>query len=178
MDEIIILGYLLQYIADTLAGAGALKGSPCTIQSITPVTSGCEVVFSWSLTDGTTRTDTLTIPYPQMTVERNAADDGVKITTTNPDGSATEAELKDGTEGQTFPTADTMPTDPGNVGDIVFNSAPEPGGWIGWVYTPTGWYGFGAISATDADVPENAFLTADGQAFTLSDGSIFLYADS
>jgi len=163
------------YVRQSLAGAGALKGKNCTIQSITEVTGGSEIVFAWALDDGTAQTSTLFIPYPIITVERAAADDGAVITTTNPDGTTSEAEVKDG---RNFPTSATIPTDAGAVGDIVFNSAPEPGGWIGWVYTPTGWYGFGAIGITDADVPETAFLTADGLPFTLSDGSIFLYADS
>lgn len=77
-----------------------------------------------------------------------------------------------------FQKSNAAPAAAGNVGDIVFNSAPEPGGWIGWVYTPTGWYGFGEISLVSVDVPETAFLTADGTPFILNDGSLFIYADS
>lgn len=32
-------------------------------------------------------------------------------------------------------------------GDWVKNSAPTAGGYFGWVYTPSGWKGFGVIEA-------------------------------
>lgn len=37
-----------------------------------------------------------------------------------------------------------------NVGDIILNSAPTAGGYIGWVYlgSETGWRGFGEIAAS------------------------------
>ena len=38
------------------------------------------------------------------------------------------------------------PITAGSVGDIVFTTSPIAGGNIGWVYTPTGWKTFGAIT--------------------------------
>ena len=72
-------------------------------------------------------------------------------------------------------TSSTKPTNVGEIGDIVFNSAPEPSGYVGWVYTALGWFGFGLI---EDDVSDNAFITSDGQQFILADGTPFLYADS
>lgn len=69
--------------------------------------------------------------------------------------------------------ADERPTESGSVGDIVYNSAPQPNGWIGWVYTPMGWFGFGQIESSD-DIPDNAFTLSNGDAFYLSDGTLFL----
>lgn len=75
-------------------------------------------------------------------------------------------------------TSTTIPTEPGDIGELVFNSAPTPGGYIGWVYTALGWFEFGLIASTSTSVAisENAFTTADGEPFTLSDDSVLLYA--
>lgn len=54
-----------KYTKDSLDGAGALKGSPCEIQSITPITkngkNGNRITFSWTGTSGTVYTDTLDV---------------------------------------------------------------------------------------------------------------------
>jgi hypothetical protein len=43
--------------------------------------------------------------------------------------------------------ANTTPTRTGTVGQIVYNSAPDVGRPIGWVYTVSGaWHPFGAIT--------------------------------
>lgn len=69
--------------------------------------------------------------------------------------------------------ADEKPTEPSIVGDIIYNSNPEPNGWIGWVYTPMGWFGFGQIENSD-NIPDNAFTLSNGDVFYLSDGTLFL----
>lgn len=51
--------YVDATVEDTLAGAGALKGAPCQIQSIEPVAGGNNITFLWKLEDGTTRTSTV-----------------------------------------------------------------------------------------------------------------------
>jgi len=179
--DLITLALAKKYVEQTAVGLGAVRGAPCTIQSITDSSTEATITFRWTGTDGSTNTSALVLKHGKdgssasMTVQRNAADSGVVITTENPDGTTSQAELKDGSG---FPTSDIAPTAAGNVGDIVLNGAPEPGGWVGWVYTPVGWHGFGEISVVGADVPEGSFLTADGVPFTLSDGTIFLYADS
>jgi hypothetical protein len=45
------------YTDDTVIGVGAIKGSPCEIQSKTPIEGGTRVTFQWEATDGTLRTD-------------------------------------------------------------------------------------------------------------------------
>lgn len=51
------------YVRDTALGLGAVKGSPCTITSITEKTDGIHIVFSWTGTDGTVATQTAIMPY-------------------------------------------------------------------------------------------------------------------
>jgi hypothetical protein len=38
-----------------------------------------------------------------------------------------------------------MPTEAASIGDRVYNADPESGGYVGWVYTASGWTGFGQI---------------------------------
>lgn len=46
------------------------------------------------------------------------------------------------------------PTTDGTVGDIVWNQSPTQGAYVGWIYTPTGWLGFGKIEASgNEDIP-------------------------
>lgn len=64
-----------QYVRDTAAGLGAVKGSPCTITSITEADDGIHIVFSWTGTDGTTATQTAIMPYVAVDkVAREAVD--------------------------------------------------------------------------------------------------------
>lgn len=95
------------YVKKTLQGMGALKGKNATIQSITQVAGGNNVVFSWTLDDGTVKTQTMFVKdgadgtdgiSPAATIQRNTANDGVIISITDKDG-ITEAELKDGQQG-------------------------------------------------------------------------------
>lgn len=73
-------------------------------------------------------------------------------------------------DGSIYPTSDSKPVDNGNVGDIVFNTLPQPGDYVGWVFTHVGWFGFGLIE----DVDSVNFVLSDGSLFLLSDGSPFL----
>ena len=98
----------------------------------------------------------------------------------------TEAERKDkvyyvyddNDNGQCFVYADKRPTTTNaNMGDIVFNSLPEPNGFVGWVYTAFGWLGFGQIESATI----KGFTLADNTIFMVNDGqgggTPFLYAD-
>lgn len=49
------------YTSQAIAGAGALKGAPCQIQSITPITGGNRITFAWEASEGETETDTLDV---------------------------------------------------------------------------------------------------------------------
>lgn len=44
-------------------------------------------------------------------------------------------------------SSNTVPTGASSVGDLVYNSNPTAGGYIGWVYTSNGWKGYGLISS-------------------------------
>ena len=55
----------------------------------------------------------------------------------------------------------------------VLNSLPNPDEYIGWVYTPLGWFGFGKIESLENE--ENAFITADDYKIQTVDGDIFCY---
>lgn len=49
------------FTLQAIAGAGALKGAPCQIQSITPITGGNRITFAWENSEGETETDTLDV---------------------------------------------------------------------------------------------------------------------
>lgn len=49
------------FTKQAIAGAGALKGAPCQIQSITPITGGNRITFAWENSEGETETDTLDV---------------------------------------------------------------------------------------------------------------------
>lgn len=55
--------YLLAraYTDKAIEGGGALKGAPCQIQSITPITGGNRITFAWENSEGETETDTLDV---------------------------------------------------------------------------------------------------------------------
>lgn len=74
--------------------------------------------------------------------------------------------------GTSFETSDTIPMEDAVLGKIVFNSSPVADGYIGWVYTPVGWLGFGKIQAS------NRFTLSDGTNFVLSDGTLFVLSEN
>lgn len=49
------------YTDETVIGGGALKGKNCTISSITEIEGGHRVTFSWTLDNGTTKSQTLDV---------------------------------------------------------------------------------------------------------------------
>jgi hypothetical protein len=57
--DMITLAMAKAYVDDTANALGAVKGSPATIESITPVDGGNEIVFSWTGADGTKQTQTM-----------------------------------------------------------------------------------------------------------------------
>lgn len=50
-----------KYTDDSLAGAGAVAGKPCQIQSITPITGGNRVTFLWEDNSGVSHTSTMDV---------------------------------------------------------------------------------------------------------------------
>lgn len=59
--DVITLAVAKKFTKDSLKGAGALKGANCTIKSIEAVPEGNKVVFEWTLTDGSKKTDFIII---------------------------------------------------------------------------------------------------------------------
>lgn len=49
------------YAKALVEGAGALKGAPCQIQSITPIAGGNRITFAWENSEGETETDTMDV---------------------------------------------------------------------------------------------------------------------
>lgn len=196
--DVITYALAKKYVNKTASALGAVKGAPCTIKSITETDIEIIVVFGWTGTDGTSQTSTITIPKgtqgkslefqwrgtelgirmegdpdyeyvdlqgssPTAIVEKR--DNVTTITVTDKNGTTT-AEILDG---QAFKSSETKPTEPGEkIGEIVLDSNPQPGGYIGWVYTSFGWYAFGEIESENV-----AFILSDGSTFTLADGNAF-----
>lgn len=50
-----------KYTQDTAEEFGAVKGAPCTIQSIEPIENGQRITFAWTNSQGTTITDTMDV---------------------------------------------------------------------------------------------------------------------
>lgn len=60
--DVITLAIAKKFTKDSLKGAGALKGAPCTVKSTSYDADGNSiVVLEWSLTDGSKKTSTVTI---------------------------------------------------------------------------------------------------------------------
>lgn len=80
--------------------------------------------------------------------------------------------------GQNFKYSNTKPSSIGKLGDIVFNNNPQPNGFVGWIYTQSGWLTFGTIESVESV----EFTLSDGTKFMISDGKggsvPFLYLDT
>ena len=50
-----------KYTDKSIEGAGAIKGAPCQIQSITDITGGHRVTFLWEDSDGNEQTSTMDV---------------------------------------------------------------------------------------------------------------------
>ena len=97
-----------QYTNNSLTGTGALKGSPCEIQSITPTDDGNIVVFSWTNSKGVAQTTTMTVKNgkngengfsPTITATELEDGTGVTFNITNKDGASTSVTVKNGKQG-------------------------------------------------------------------------------
>lgn len=60
--DMITLAAARKYVNDTANALGAVKGSPCTIKSITETDDGATVVFSWTGADGVEQTSSTFLP--------------------------------------------------------------------------------------------------------------------
>lgn len=65
------------YVDATLQGVGAIEGKNCTISSINTINNGNRITFSWTLDDGTIKTQTMDV----MNGETGSnGEDGVSVT--------------------------------------------------------------------------------------------------
>jgi hypothetical protein len=116
--DIATLAAAKRYTNETVIGMGALKGAPCTVKSVTPVTGGNEVILSWTATDGSVTENSFVVKDGVSVV-------GVSIdTTTNSlivelsDGSIKNAGvLPKGEKGDTGFTP-TITENPNNTNEI------------------------------------------------------------
>ena len=66
-----------KFTSETVLGGGAVVGKNVTISSITPITGGNRVTFSYTLDDGTVKTSTMDVmngvdgKAPSITIEAN-----------------------------------------------------------------------------------------------------------
>ena len=105
-----------QYTNDSLTGtSGALKGSPCEIQSIKPTDDGNIVVFSWTDSKGVVQTSEMTVKNgangsdgkngengfsPTITATELEDSTGVTFTITNKDEVPISVTVKNGEQGE------------------------------------------------------------------------------
>ena len=80
--DVVTLGAAKKYVNDSLVGVGAIKGSPCEIQSITPITGGKRITYAWIDTENVTHTDTLDV----MDGEDGADGESVQSAAVNENG--------------------------------------------------------------------------------------------
>ena len=78
MDSIVVYAMLKKYVEDTAIALGAVKGSPCRIQSIVEDDDKSTITFAWTGTDGTNKTSILNVK------------NGLKIAGTSPDNRLVE----------------------------------------------------------------------------------------
>ena len=72
-----------QYTDDSLAGAGAVAGKPCQIQSITPITGGNRITFLWEDNNGVSHTQNLNVMDGEKGDKGDKGDVGEKGATGN-----------------------------------------------------------------------------------------------
>lgn len=108
-----------KYVEETALGLGAVKGSPCTIKSITEGENGSTVVFAWTGADGVEQTSSTILPRGPKgkegdpgepgnspDVEVAAIDGGHRVTITDATGTHT-FDVLDGKPGQDGSGVDT-----------------------------------------------------------------------
>ena len=79
-----------KYVELTAVGLGAVKGSPCIIQSVTDNGDANEVTFKWTGTDGTEQTRTMTVPHG-VSVESIDVDENDHLICIMSDGTTVDA---------------------------------------------------------------------------------------
>lgn len=127
-----------QYTNNSLTGTGALKGSPCEIQSITPTDDGNIVIFSWTNSKGVAQTTKMTVKNgangkdgkdgfsPTITATELEDGTGVIFNITNKDGASTSATVKNGKQGDRGEKGEKGSTPIVSATASVSNTTGEP----------------------------------------------------
>ena len=127
-----------QYTNNSLTGTGALKGSPCEIQSITPTDDGNIVVFSWTNSKGVAQTTKMTVKNgangkdgekgfsPTITATELEDGTGVTFNITNKDGASTSVTVKNGKQGERGEKGEKGSTPIVSATASVSNTTGEP----------------------------------------------------
>ena len=124
-----------QYTNNSLSGTGALKGSPCEIQSITPTDDGNIVVFSWTDSKGVAQTTKMTVKNgangkdgfsPTITATELEDGTGVTFNIVNKDGTSTSVTVKNGKQGERGEKGEVGSTPIVSATASVSNTTGEP----------------------------------------------------
>lgn len=111
--DIVTLALAKKYADEVIAGGGSVQGKNCTIESITPVDGGNNVVFAWYEDDGTAKTQTMFVADGPQGDAGPAGPQGPQGDT-GPIGPAgpTGPQGAQGIQGVQGPTGDTGPQGP------------------------------------------------------------------
>jgi hypothetical protein len=178
--DVITLGLAKKYTSDTADGLGAVKGAPCTVKSVEETATGKIITLEWTGNSGAKETTTVELANGAKGEKGESVSVVVNGTKYEPvNGVITLPDYSTGGGGtQSFKYSSEKPTKNATTGEIVFNSSPQPNGFVGWVYTAFGWLGFGTIENTQS-VVVNAFTLSDMTHFLVKDengsGTPFLY---
>lgn len=156
--DIVTLALAKKYVDESFTGSGALQGKNCTIQSITPVEGGNNVVFAWTENDGTAKTQTLFVADGPQGPRGEAGPAGA-------DGPAgvTGPQGPQGVQGIQGPTGDVGPQGPqGDPGPQGLQGVQGPQGIQG----PKGDPGENAVAAI---TPRGDYDAAADPTYTKND---------
>lgn len=112
MNNIQILAICKAYTKSTVEGAGAIKGSPCTVKSIEPIEGGNKVTFAWVKTTGEEVTESMDV------MDGAVGATGVGIQRIHQDGDSLIIYYTDGTHSDPI-VVPTIKGDPGFSPEIT-----------------------------------------------------------
>lgn len=94
-----VINYVLsrKYVDETLDGAGALKGAPCQVDSVTDTSDGKEIILKWETDSGTVQTTSFEIKngeQGEQGIQGEQGEDGFTPSITENTSTSTEYTLK------------------------------------------------------------------------------------
>lgn len=109
MNGSVALSQAKKYTDKSLQGLGSIKGSPCTIKSVTEVNNGTEIIFEWESQKGISETSTIFVENGADGTDGNGISNVEKINTvglidtyriTFTDGNTFDYSITNGTKGE------------------------------------------------------------------------------